>query len=186
MKPFPILKLISGVAMLALILPACRLAAQNPDSAAISKLLEQVKSHAALADNDASTLESYTRSTLHPRTHAVQLNQIRMHINNLIEDGNEMSSLRPSGSPWQQEAIDRISPLLSEMATHLTATINHFNENKSSTQMQPYRNLVVANQTLIHKAHEIIADFVDYAEAKDKASGLERQLELPATASAEP
>ncbi len=180
MKSIRLVTTIAGLAVLALLLPAGMLAAQNPDSQAITKLLEKVKTHAAVAEDDAHTLESFTRSNLHWSTHSLQLNQMKEHVNNLIQDANQMSSLRDEGSPWQQEAIDRIQLLLPEMAAHLKTTIDHFNTNIDRTQMKPYRDLVLTNQDLIHKAREIISDYVDYSEAKAKADTLEKRLQLPA------
>ena len=176
MKPLSLVR----IAILTIMVPASMLAAQNPDSASITKLLSEVKSHAALADEDAHTLESYSLSSLHSQTHGNQLNQIRQHVKDLIRDGNELSSMRDDGSPWQQEAIDRINPLLSEMAAHLTATINHLNDNLRQTQMKPFRDLVLTNQTILHNAHKIISDYADYAEAKAKADALEKDFRISA------
>lgn len=180
MKSLTLLNTISRLAILALLLPAGVLAAQNSDSAAVSKLLEQIKSHAAAADEDAHTLASYTLSDLGWQTHAKQLNRMKENVNELIRDSNQLGSMRDEGSPWQQDAIDRITGLLPEMAAHLTATIDHLNDNPNRTKLQPYRELALANQTIIHKAHEIISDYVDYGEAKAKADTLEKQLQLPA------
>lgn len=177
---FTFLATISRLAILALLVPVSMLAAQNPDSPAISKLLEEVKSHAALADADAHTLASYTLSDVGWRTHGDQLTRIKEDVNELIRDGNQLSTMREEGSPWQQEAIDRISGLLPEMASQLTATIDHLSDNQNHTKLQPYRDLAKANETIIHKAYEIISDFVDYGEAKAKVDALEKQLQLPA------
>jgi hypothetical protein len=70
------------------------------------------------------------------------------------------------------------------MAVHLTATINHLNENPSQTQMQPYHNYVDTNYELISKAHHVISDVVDYGEAKAKAESLEKELQLAAASNA--
>jgi hypothetical protein len=180
MKSHTLLNTISRLAILALLLPVSMLAAQNPDSTTISKLLEEVKSHAVLADDDAHTLASYTRSNVGWRTHGTQLTLIKEHVNDLIRDGNQLSTLRDEGSPWQQDAIDRISSLLPEMASHLTATINHLSDNQNQTLLKPYQDLALTNETIIHKAHEIISDYVDYGEAKAKADVLGKQLQLPA------
>jgi uncharacterized protein YkvS len=180
MKSLTFLTTISRLAILALLLPAGMLAAQNPDSPAITKLLDEVKSHAAQADDDAHTLASYTLSNLDWRTHASELNRIKEHVNDLIRDGNQLNTMRDEGSTWQQEAVDRIGGLLPEMASHLTATIDHLNDNQRHVNLPMYRDLALNNQTIIHKAHEIIADFVDYSEAKEKADALEKQLQLPA------
>jgi hypothetical protein len=180
MKSHTLVNNISRLALLVLLLPVSTLAAQNPDSAAVSKLLQEVRSHAAVADDEAHELASYTLSNVDWKTHATQLNRIKNHVNDLIRDGNQLSSMRDEASPWQQEVIDRISGLLPEMASHLTATIDHLNDNQRNVNMPTYRELAKANETIIHKAHEIIVDFVDYSEAKEKADVLEKQLQLPA------
>ena len=182
MKSFTFMSTVSRLAILALLLPAGFLAAQNPDSAAVSKLLEEVKTHAAIADDDAHTLAAYTLSRLGWQSHSTQLNRIKTHVNALIRDSNQLTNMRDEASPWQQDAIDRISSLLPEMASHLTATINHFNDNPEHTSLKPYRDLAVTNQTIIHKAPEIISDYVDYGEAKAKVDELEKQLQLASAA----
>ncbi len=178
MKPIRFGNIALRLAILALLLPAGLLMAQNRDSEAISKLLDQVKNHAAMASDDAAELESYTRSRLSWETHALQLTQMKEHVNNLLQDASKMIELRDEGSPWQQEAIDRIDPLLPEMAAHLTAMINHYNDNKNRLNMKPYRDFVLANQELIDHAHDLISNFAAYSEAKSRADELERRLEL--------
>jgi hypothetical protein len=178
MNPLILVNIVSRLAILAVLLPASMLAAQNPDSSAITKLLSEVKTHAAQADDDAHTLASFTQSKLHRRTHGIQLERIKQHVNDLIHDANELSSMRDEGSPWQQEAVDHISGLLPEMAAHMTTTINHLNDNQNRIQMKPYQDLLLTNETIIHIAHEIISDYVDYGEAKTEADALEKDLKL--------
>jgi hypothetical protein len=185
MKTLRIKAIIKRMALFTLFLSLASLVkAQAPkDSIAINDLLTQVKTHAALADDDASMLESYTRSSLISwQTHGKTLTQIKEHVNDLINDANEMSLMRADGSAWQQEAIDRINPLLHEMADHLTATIEKLNEDRSRVQMKPYRDYVRANYGLVHKANMLISDLADYGESKAKASSLQKDLELPAVA----
>lgn len=178
MKPKSMMSAVSRIAMVALLLPVGMLAAQSADSEAVSKLLAEVKTHAAEADKDADTLESYTRSNLQYKTHATQITRVKEHVNDLIRDFNEMSLLRHLGSPWQQEAIDHINELLPQMAAHLTAMIGYMKENQSGTNLQPFRDYIHENKRLISKAHEMINDYVDYGEAKAKADALEKELQL--------
>ena len=178
MKPQAFTMVATRLAMLFL-LSAGLLVAQNKDSAAISELLTQVKTHASLANDDAATLDSFTRSGVEWTTHGSQLNLMREHVNNLITDANEMISLRHEGSPWQQQAIDRIEPLLPVIADHLRNTINHLNENRSLVHMKPYRDYVRANQNMIENAYQVINTYASYAQATAKADALEKQLELP-------
>jgi hypothetical protein len=153
--------------------------AQTADSEKISSLLTQAKSQAVFAEDDASTLESYTRSTMAWQSHAAQLQRIREHINELGQLNKQLNDARAEGSPWQQTAVDQVDLRLREMADLLTVTINHVNDNPARVHMPAYRDYVRANCELTSKIARMIHDFVDYDEAKSKAESLEQQLELP-------
>jgi hypothetical protein len=178
-----IFSLARGTALGTLLTLPLLVPAQNADSKAINDLLKTSEEHAVLANNDAETLESYTRTkTFSSQSHAVRLNAMKEHANDLITDFNKLNLLRDTGSAWQQEAIDRVDPLLKEMSAHLTSTIDHFNENKRSVNMPPFRDYVKANREYMSRASELISAFVEYGETKAKAESLEKSLELPETA----
>ena len=161
-------------------------AGQNPDSARINTLLQNAKEHAVQANEDAEKIESYTRSRLHWRSHADQIEKMRVNINELGKDVGALSAARAEGSPWQQEAIDDIDPLLKSMADHLSAMIQHLSDNQSHVHMPPYVDYARANYQLSSKLLAMINDYVDYAEAKSTAEALEQKLELvPAAAEGE-
>jgi len=176
---------LSGLVALALALATGTAigSAQTADSERISDLLSQVKSHAVLAEHDAATLESYTRSRVSWKLHGEQLERIKGHVNELGQLNKQLSDLRGEGSPWQQKAINQIDPQLREMADLLTATIKHLNDNQDRVHMQPFQDYVKANCELTSKLARMIDDFVDYDEAKSEAESLEQKLELPAVAS---
>jgi hypothetical protein len=157
--------------------------AQTADSEKISNLFSQAKSNAVLAEDDAATLESYTRSKAHWKLHAEQLERIKVHVNELGQLNKQLSDSRAEGSPWQQTAIDQVDARLREMADLLSATINHLNDNPSKVHMQGYRDYVKANRELTGRLAKMIEDFVDYDEAKSKADSLEQKLGLPAVTS---
>ncbi len=185
MKPKSIVHLASRLGLVALLLCISGAAfAQEKDSAAISEALNSARSHAALAHDDSATLESYMRSSMSWQSHARQLQLIKEHANDLLGDFNTLTSLRAEGSTWQREAIDRIDPILREMADHLNRTIDHLNNNQSRFQMQPYKDYVHANLDYMERAHQTISDFVEYDAARSKADDLEKKLEIPAEQSA--
>lgn len=181
MNPLRTLTSIAGIAILALVASAGIVSAQNSDSPAITQLLQKVKADAARASSDAQLLESYTRSRMSWQSHGGQLEIIRTHINDLINDSNEMTKLRGEGSPWQRQAIDRINALLPDIAAHLTTTIQHYSDNRNRTHLKPYRELVTANRKMIENAHALISDYVSYGESKTRSEALQQQLEVPAS-----
>jgi len=156
---------------------------QAPDSRAINELLKETESHVTQANDDAELLESYARANrVSWQSHATRLAAIKEHANDLIEDFNTLNSMKQQGSSWQQEAIERVTPLLQEMSKHLSATINHFNDNKSAIQMPAYRDYAKANREYMTRTSQLISDFVKYGETRAKADALEATLELDASA----
>ena len=179
MKALSIWNACKLAAVLAVLLPLASLKAAPPaDNAKINQLLDQARVHAALADDDADELVSYTRSPLSWQSHAIRLETIKGHVNDLIEDVNTLSAMREQGSPWQKTAIDRIDPLLKEIAQHLSMTIQHLSDNPTRIHVQQYRDYVNANRELINRAHNVIGDLVEYGQAKAKTEALEVEHEL--------
>ena len=181
MKTRSILRISVGLAVVALFLvikgPVA--VAQNADSTEISSLLSDAQHHAALLDDDADQLVSYTRSKLHWKSHAQQLESMKTHVNNLGKVTGQLNDLRSEGSPWQQQAIDQINPLLKDMADHLTATINHLNENQDRVHMPAYEDYARGNYELASQTSQLIKDYVNYDKAKAKSQSLEQKLEVP-------
>jgi hypothetical protein len=177
-----ILHISGGLAALALLtaVVAPHMAAQTADSEEISKLFLEAKSHATLAEHDAAVLESYTHSRIARKSHAARLNVIKEHVNDLGKVARQLSDRKDQGSPWQQEAINQIDPLLRGMADQLTATIKHLNENQGRTSFAPYHDYVEANHDLAGKTAELMSDIVEYDRSNAKARLIEQRLQLPA------
>lgn len=175
---------LKGTAALALLISNCVFAgAQNPDSKQITDLFVEIKEHASLAEDDAQTLESYTRAKhISRQSHSGRLALIKEHVNELLNDYNQMVRLKDEGSPWQQQAIDQLSPLTKGMADHLTATMHFHLENPARVNFDPWRDYVRANSEYASKASSLIHDIVEYGAAKSTAESLEKQLNLPGNA----
>lgn len=172
--------MLGALALFAFLIPESICArAQSPDSEKINELFHNIRQHAMLAEQDAELLESYTRSSVSWETHARRIEAMRSQVKELAEDYNQASSLRSEGSPWQQDAIDHLQPLLQGMADHIKATIDHLRENPSKIRMQPWIDYVHANRDYAAKATELIRDYVTYGEAKATADDLEKKLQVP-------
>jgi endonuclease I len=153
--------------------------AQSKDSANVTRLFSEANSDAVQIEHHADTLKSYTNSRLSWKTHASQLEEMRKHVNDLGRTVHELHNARAEGSPWQQEAIDRINPLLQGMADSLTATIKHLNDHQTEIHFQRYRDYTAANYELASSTAGVIKDFVEYGKAKSKAGSLEDELQMP-------
>jgi hypothetical protein len=143
------------VTALVLLVPvAAAFAAQTPDSASISKLFHQAKDHAALANDDITFLDSSRFSGLDFRTHFLYLENVKQHAADLFRDYYKMQMLRDKGTPQQREAIDRLDPLLREIATTLTSTIQALNANRELVNMPPFRDRIHSDYLTINAVYE--------------------------------
>jgi hypothetical protein len=143
------------VAALALLVPAAvAFAAQTPDSASISKLFQQARNHAALANEDIELLDSGRYSNYSPQMHGLYLQKVKEHAADLFRDYYQLQVLREKGTPQQREAIDRLEPLLKDMATSLTNTLQTFNAHPSLVQMPPYRDRIHSDWQKVNAVYE--------------------------------
>lgn len=146
------------------------------DSAQASKLLQDANLSAAQLRRDSTQMETFTRSQLTWRSHATQINLIREHINKTGKILADLQNARDGAEPWQQDAIDKITPLLKEMASNTESIISHLNEKKGHTWHPEYQGYVKSNGQLAAALSKLIGDYVDYDQAKSKTQGLEHKL----------
>jgi hypothetical protein len=150
------------VTALALLVPAAvAFAAQTPDSASISKLFQQARDHAEQANDDISVLDSSRFSNYAPQMHGLYLQKVKEHAAELFRDYYQLQVLREKGTPQQREAIDRLEPLLKDMATSLTNTLQTFNAHPSHVQMPPYRNRIHSDWQTINAVYEHLCQCTD-------------------------
>jgi hypothetical protein len=152
--------------------------ADAQDSAQVQELLKKTEAEAALLDLDSRHLVAFQRSRLSWESHATQLELIKEHVNKVGKLEEQLRDARESGCPWQQEAIDRVNPLLRELAGNLEGTISHLNRHQSALFASPYPEYVTTNAELVTELHEMISDFVDYGKTKQTFQQLQQRLEL--------
>jgi hypothetical protein len=151
----------------------------DKDSAYINKLLAIAKTNAAALQQDAQQLESYTRSSgLDWQIHASKLEEMKKHVNQAGDLLRELRYGRQEASPWQKTAIDRITPILQEMAHSLQRTFDTLNQNQSRIHVSPYKDYAVANAELANDLAQMITDFMSYGRAKAKFEKLGEKLEI--------
>ena len=155
-----------------------RSAAASPDSEQITKLLADAKAEAVELKADSADLESLTRSTRSWESHAGKIEMIKEHVNNSGKLLTKLQEVEAEGAPWQQTVIQRIEPLLKELAANTEATINYLDDNRSKIHFPEYRDYVKANYDLATDLEALIRDFVNYGEARDKMERLGAKHEI--------
>lgn len=149
------------------------------DSERVNALLTDAKAEAMALQTDAGELDAYTRSSDLWQTHAAKLEQMKQHVNKTGQLLQELNNNRSEASPWQEIAINRLTPPLREMADNLTATINCLNKNQSHLRTGPYTDFARANYDLAANLAETVSDFSKYGHTKSNYERLAQKLELP-------
>ena len=152
---------------------------RKTDSEQVSKLLIDAKSEALVLQRDAEQLSAFTQSSVSWQSYADQLSQTRTHVNKVGSIIQQLNDLRVISSQWQRIAINRLTPLLNELANNTQHTITKLNANPNAVHSASYRKYVSAHQELAGDLATMIGSFVDYGRTKEKFEALTRKLELP-------
>jgi len=143
----------------------------------ITQLLSQVKTEAIALDEDAEYLATMTRNRqARWEAHAERLSLMRDHINKAGELLTKLNEARETASPWQHQAIDRIYPLLKELADNTEATINHLNDNRKSIHFPPYIDYAKAGADLAKELATLVRDYVAYGDNEAEFHRLQEKL----------
>jgi hypothetical protein len=123
-------------------------------------------------------MESYARNTgLSWQTHASALEKIKGDVNELQQNMRGLQWHRTVASPWQQEAIDRVTGLANDLATNMNASIERLNKSKSRPTTPPYPEYLKANTQIASDLADEIAATIDYGQNKAKLDSLGQQLD---------
>src|SRR3984893_19332626 len=155
------------------------LLAQKQENPQVTQLLAEARDEAAQLSRDADEMESLIRSDVSWQSHAAMLETVKDHVNELGRIAAQLEQKRDSASQWQQQAIDRMLPVLKELAANTTAAINHLNENKTRPlQISSYPPYLKENAEAAHNLADMISSFVKYGDSRAKVEKLEQKLEI--------
>ncbi len=142
-----------------------------------SSLLKEVHGVAGQLRRDADRLESLNRSKVSWQSHAQQLNQVREHINSSGEVLARLNQVRHVTLPWQQQAIDRINPLMKDLASRTESAILHLNENRTYLFAPDYQELLSTISDRADELHDSVSTYLTLAETQQKLERLQLKLE---------
>lgn len=126
---------------------------------------------------DAADMESYSRTSgLSWQTHTTTLAKIKADVNQLQENMRGLQSHGTVASPWQQDAIDRITTLANDLATNMNAAIAQPTKSKSRPTAPPYPEYLKANARIANDLSDEIDDVIDYGQTKARTDSLAKQL----------
>jgi len=163
------------------LIPSNLYAQATTDNSSVTAQLNDAKTMVAKIKKDAVKVESYAlTSGLSWQTHSAVLAKIKNDVNELQENMRGLQSHRTVASPWQQEAIDRITGFANDLATSMNATIDRLSKSKSRPTAPPYPEYLKANTRIASDLADEIDATIDYAQNKMKLDSLGQQLDSSA------
>jgi hypothetical protein len=162
-------------------IPSTSYAQSASDNPSVTGQLNDAKTTAAKIKKDAVRMQSFAfKSGLNWKTHQDVLDKMKVNVNTLQQNTRGLQSHRAAASPWQQDAIDRITGLANDLATNMNATIDRLNKSKDRPTAPPYPEYLKANAQIASDLSDEINAAIDYAENKVKLDSLGQQLESSA------
>jgi hypothetical protein len=163
------------------VIPSASYAQAGNDNPSVAAQLNDAKAIVVKIKKDAIQMQSYAQTAgLSWQTHSSALEKIKADVNKLQENMRGLQSHRTVASPWQQDAIDRITGYANDLATNMNATIARLNKSKSRPTAPPYPEYLKANTQIVTDLADEIDATIDYGQNKAKLDSLGQQLDSSA------
>lgn len=144
-----------------------------------SGLLHDIRALSAQAAEGADHLHSASRlNSLDWRSHAQHLNNIKAHVNTMGTKLDRLQEIHGMLAPWQQKAVERVTPKAVALAAHTEEAIAHVSEYPGRLWMPHYTNRVSAMSDHSEEINRTVSMFLDYGKTSDRLEGLENQIEF--------
>jgi len=148
------------------------------DNASVTAQLNDAKPTVAKIKKDAIQMEGYGQNGgLSWQTHTAALEKIKADVNLLQQNIRGLQSHRTTASPWQQEAIDRITGYANDLATNMNATIDRLSKSKTRPTNPPYPAYLKANTRIVTDLADEIDATIDYGQNKSTLDSLGQQID---------
>jgi len=160
------------------VIPRVSYAQNANDNASVTAQLNGAKPIVAKIKADAVKMESYGQNSgLSWQTHSATLGKIKDDVNELQQNMRGLQSHRTTASPWQQDAIDRITGYANDLATNMNAALDRLGKSKSRPTTPPYPEYLKANARIASDLADEIDATIDYGQTKAKLDSLGKQLD---------
>lgn len=153
------------------------MALKNAENQNVRDLLSLAAQQSASLDYDADQMQSLLHSDAVWQTHATLLESVKGHVNQLSRTVAKLQAERSEASTWQQKGIDRVVPLLRELAENTTAAIYHINKNQTRPVSGYYADYLDENAETAHDLNRIITATIEYGHIRGKLEKLEEQIQ---------
>jgi hypothetical protein len=171
---------IAGVLIVSLLFPLSLAAyVTRPDRLQLTLLLTDAKDEAFELSSDADETQTLIQSNANWVTHALMLARVKGHVDNVALIIEKLSKTQKSGSELQEQAVERMLPLVKELSANTTAAINYLNQNKARPISDPYTQYLKKNAETAHQLSSMVSALFDYEKSMTEIEQLRSKLDAP-------
>jgi len=137
-----------------------------------SQLLKEIRSASHRLTDNTANLQSYARGGVSWQTHAGELTLVKEQINAVGARIQRLQAIRHAVAPWQQEAIDSMTPIAVTLASRAEAAILYLNDNRTYLWSEEYQDHLKTLASRAGQMKESISVHLELAETQDKLDAL--------------
>jgi histidyl-tRNA synthetase len=146
------------------------------DSQELATLLEQASDEARELAIDAEDLQTLIVNDQNWLTHTLKLAKIKGHVDNMSLIVDKLTRAQKSGSELQEQALQRILPLVKELQANTTAAMNYLNQNKDRPVSDAYKQYLEKNAETARQLSSIISALDDYEKSMTEINSIRSKL----------
>jgi hypothetical protein len=146
------------------------------ESHELTQLLEDASDEAHQLAIDAQDTQMLITTDENWITHALALAKIKGHVDNMSLMIDKLSNAQKSGSELQEEAVQRIIPLVKELSANTQAAINYLNQNKDRPVSETYTQYLKRNADTARQLASVIQALFDYEKSMSEIQKLRSKL----------
>jgi hypothetical protein len=143
-----------------------------------SVLLKEIRSSAHRLSVNAAKMNSFRHGGVSWHGHADELMLIREQINAVGERLQRLQAIRHAIAPWQQEAVDSVTPFAVTVASSTEAAIRHLNDNRKHLWSDSYQNHLKTVASQAEQMKKSVALHLELADTQDKVEALRDRIAL--------
>jgi hypothetical protein len=146
------------------------------DSQELETLLEQASDEARELAFDAEDLQTLIVSDQNWLTHTLKLAKMKGHVENMALIVDKLAKTQRSGSELQEQAVERILPLVKELQDNTTAAMNYLNQNKDRPVSDAYKEYLEKNAETARQLSDMISALDDYEKSMTEINRIRSKL----------
>jgi hypothetical protein len=146
------------------------------ESHELTQLLQDASDEAQELAIDAQDTQALIATDKNWITHVLALAKIKGHVDNMSLIIDKLSNAQKSGSELQEQAVQRIIPLVKELSANTQAAINYLNQNKDRPVSETYTQYLKRNADTARQLASVIQALFDYEKSMSEIQKLRSKL----------